>query len=392
MSTRRSHMLWIVGAAAIAIGGYAWLRPSPLEVEVTTASDGPLRVTLDQTAKTRVRHHVEIAAPVTGRLAEIAFDVGDTVRRGEVLARLSPAPLDPRARAEAEAMLAQATARAAEARAQLQQAEVALGEARRDDARTLRLATAGAIPTRDRERSGAELRVRLQDSVAAAARLAAAQDGIRASRASLMGADATRGGRGVPVPLVSPIAGRILRIFESHDRVVAAGTPLVEVGDPSQLEIVVDVLSRDASRIAIGMPMEVRRAGQATPVRAHVERVEPAAFTARSALGVDEQRVNVIGRFDAPTTGLGDAFEVDVSIVVWERPRVLRVPAAALVPLDSGWSVYAVRDGRAAQRPVGIGARGARDAEVTGGLAAGDSIVLRPDERLRNGGRVQPMR
>lgn len=392
MSTRRSRLLWIVGSVAVLVGGYAWLRPSPLEVDVTTASEGPLRVTLDQTGKTRVRHHVEIAAPVTGRLAEIAFEVGDTVRRGEVLARLSPAPLDPRARAEAQAMLAQASARAAEARAQLQQARVALDEARRDDARTLRLAAAGAIPVRDRERAEAELRVRLQDSLAAAARYSSAQDGIRAARASLMGADATRGGGGVPVPLVSPIAGRILRIFESHDRVVAAGTPLIEVGDPSQLEIVVDVLSRDASRVSVGMPMEVRRAGQATPARAHVERVEPAAFTARSALGVDEQRVNVIGRFDTPTTGLGDAFEVDVSIVVWERPHVLQIPSAALVPLDSGWSVYAVRDGRAMRHPVGIGARGARDAEVTSGLAPGDSLVLRPDERLRDGGRVRPVR
>lgn len=391
MSTGRRRLLWIVGSAVVALGLFAWLRPSPLDVEVATASAGPLRVTLDQTGKTRVRHHVELAAPVTGRLAEIAFDVGDTVRRGQVLARLTPAPLDPRARAEAQAMLAQATARAAEARAQLQQAHVALDEARRDDSRTLRLATAGAIAPRDRERSEAELRVRLQDSVAAAARLLAAQDGIRASQASLMGADASRGGSGVPVPLVSPIAGRILRLFESHDRVVAAGTPLIEVGDPSQLEIVVDVLSRDASRIAVGMPMEVRRAGQGAPMLAHVERVEPAAFTARSALGVDEQRVNVIGRFDAPVAGLGDAFEVDVSIVEWERTRVLRVPSATLVPLDSGWAVYAIRGGRAMRRPVGTGARGARDTEVTTGLAEGDSVVLRPDERVREGGRVRPL-
>ena len=138
------------------------------------------------------------------------------------------------------------------------------------------------------------------------------------------------------------------------------------------------------------MRLEVRTSGRA-PIVAHVSRVEPAAFTKRSALGVDEQRVNVIGTFEAPVSGLGDGFAVDVSIILWEGAQVLRVPSAALVPLDSGWAVYRVEDGVARRVPVTIGRRGARDVELLGGVSPGALVIGRPDERVRDGGRVRAL-
>lgn len=387
MVLSRMRVLWIVGGALV-VGAIAWrLRPEAYEVEVAPASLGSLRVTLEEEGVTRIRHHVEVAAPVSGRVEESRLTVGDSVRRGDVLVRVRPAPLDPRSRSEAQALVAQAASRAAEARAQLQQLHVALEEARRDYGRAQRLGAAGAIADRELEQVRNLVRMREREVEAGSARVAAAREGERAARATLLGADPGAAG-GSPVAVATPIDGVVLRLFESHDRVVAAGTPLVEVGDPSAIEVVSDVLSRDATRIARGMAMEVRTTGHA-PLMARVSRVEPAAFTKRSALGVDEQRVNVVGEFDGLVTGLGDAFEVDVSVILWEGTRILRVPSAALVPLDSGWAVYAVREGRARLLPVTIGERGTHEVEVKEGITAGTPVILRPDERLRDGGRVK---
>ena len=390
MRVTRSQVLWIVGAAA-AVGIVVWrLRPAPLEVEIAPVTVGTLRVTLEEDGLTRVRHHVEIAAPVSGRVDENRLAAGDVVEVGSVVATLHPSPLDPRSRAEAQALVAQAASRTQEARAQVQQVQLLLDEARRDRVRARRLATEGALPDREREQAEALVLARERELDAAMARVSAAREGERATRATLLGADPDGRAAGVPVLVRSPIRGRVLRLFEAHDRVVVAGTPLVEVGDPESLEVVSDILSRDASHVAVGMRLEVRTSGRA-PIVAHVSRVEPAAFTKRSALGVDEQRVNVIGTFGTPVSGLGDGFEVDVSIILWEGAQVLRVPSAALVPLDSGWAVYRVEDGLARRVPVTIGRRGAREVELLGGVSAGTLVIVRPDERVSDGGRVRAL-
>lgn len=390
MRVTRSQVLWIVGAAA-AVGIVVWrLRPAPLEVEIAPVTVGTLRVTLEEDGLTRVRHHVEIAAPVSGRVDENRLAAGDSVEVGGVVATLHPSPLDPRSRAEAQALVAQAASRTQEARAQVQQVQLLLDEARRDRVRARRLAMEGALPDREREQAEALVLARERELDAANARVSAAREGERATRATLLGADPGGRAAGVPVLVRSPIRGRVLRLFEAHDRVVVAGTPLVEVGDPGSLEVISDILSRDASHVAVGMRLEVRTSGRA-PIVAHVSRVEPAAFTKRSALGVDEQRVNVIGSFEAPVSGLGDGFEVDVSIILWEGAQVLRVPSAALVPLDSEWAVYRVEDGLARRVPVTIGRRGARDVELLGGVSPGALVIVRPDERVRDGGRVRAL-
>jgi HlyD family secretion protein len=269
----------------------------------------------------------------------------------------------------------------------VQQAIVALDEARRARTRAERLAAAGALAQRDMESAIAEERIRERDLEAARARESSAAQDERRARSALVASDPAGRGAAAAITLRSPIAGRVLRLYEEHDRVVPAGTPLVEIGDPRSLEIVSDVLSRDATAIVPGMPVIVRVPGR-EPLRAQVARVEPSAFTKVSPLGVEEQRVNVIGAFLQETFGLGDRFEVDVSIVLWEADSVLKVPSTALVPLDSTWAVYVVEQGEARLRPVTVGRRGAREAQVESGLSAGDRVILHPDERVVDGVRV----
>jgi HlyD family secretion protein len=364
------------------------LRPETLFVETAVVSTGPLQVTIDEDGLTRVVRHVEIAAPVSGRLTESTLRVGDTVSRGTAVGVLHPAPLDPRARAEAQAALASAQSLRTAARALVQQAVVALDEARRARTRAERLAAAGALAQRDLESTVANERIRDRELEAARARESSAAQDERRAQSALVSSDPAGGGTAAAVTLRSPIAGRVLRMYQEHDRVVAAGTPLIEIGDPRSLEIVSDVLSRDATTIIRGMPMIVRVPGR-EPLRAQVARVEPSAFTKVSPLGVEEQRVNVIGTFLQETFGLGDRFEVDVSIVLWEADSVLKVPSTALVPADSGWAVYVVDGGQARLRPVTVSRRGAREVQIDSGLAAGDSVILHPDERLADGTRVR---
>jgi HlyD family secretion protein len=217
---------------------------------------------------------------------------------------------------------------------------------------------------------------------------AAAQEERRV-RASLVEADPSQPGARAPVTVRAPMGGRVVRVLEEHDRVVPAGTSLLEIGDPADLEVVADMLTRDVGQIAAGAPMLVR-VGGGRELKARVKRVEPAAFTKVSPLGVQEQRLNVVGEFLDPPLGLGDQFEVDVSIVLWEGERVLKVPGGALFPADSGWGVFNVTGGRARRRKVSLGHRGARETEVRAGLRAGDSVIVHPDNRMRDGVRVTP--
>jgi HlyD family secretion protein len=389
MQISRRRIGWIAAGVAILLLVLWVLRPEALPVETAVVSSGPLQVTLDEDGLTRVVRHVEVAAPVSGRLTESRLRAGDTVFRGMVVGVMRPAPLDSRARAEAQAALASAQALRRAARALVEQAIVALDEAKRARSRAERLATAGALSPRDLETAIADDRIRQRDLEAARAREASAAQDERRAQSALVSSDPSGRSTAAAITLRSPMAGRVLRMFEEHDRVVPAGTPLIEIGDPRSLEIVSDVLSRDATTIVPGMAMVVRVPGR-EPLRAQVSRVEPSAFTKVSPLGVEEQRVNVIGTFLQETFGLGDRFEVDVSIVLWEADSVLKVPSTALVPVDSVWGVYVLDGGEARLRQISVGRRGAREVQISSGLAAGERVILHPDERLEDGTRVRP--
>jgi HlyD family secretion protein len=211
---------------------------------------------------------------------------------------------------------------------------------------------------------------------------------MQAARASMTGADPDEECEEV-VEVRSPIRGRVLRVPEQSERVVPAGATLLEVGDPSSLEIVAEILSTDAVRIRAGARVIIEEWGGDTALAGRVRTVEPSGFTKLSALGVEEQRVRVIVDPADRTIALGDGFRVETRIVVWESPRTLKVPLSALFRRGEEWSVFTVNDGRAYVRPVGIGHRSAFEAELLNGLVEGDSVVLHPTDQLSDGARVR---
>jgi HlyD family secretion protein len=394
--TRRRTLLLAAGLA-LALVPWWLLRPPPVAVELGEVTRGPLELTVDEEGETRVRQRFVVAAPATGRLLRIGLDEGDAVEVGEIVARIVPAPLDPRDRTAAEARLeaAEADQHAAAARAAL--AAAALAQAQRDLERSERLREAGARSDEELERARLA-RTRAQRELEAARFAAVAADhAVEAARAVLMSARTPRpaaGGEDCLTPgncieVRAPIAGRVLRVQEESERIVPAGTPLVEVGDPAAIEIVVDVLSADAVRIEPGADLWVEDWGGDTPLRATVRRVEPAGFTKISALGVEEQRVNVIADFEEPPDGLGDGYRIEARIVVWRAADVLRVPSSALFRRGEGWAVFRAEGGVARRREVEVGVRGPFAAEVKAGLAEGERVVLHPSDRLADGVRVR---
>jgi HlyD family secretion protein len=376
---------WIIGLTALtALAAAVVMRPDVVAVDVVSVERGPLAVTIDEDGITRIRNHAEIAAPVTGRLLASTLRAGDAVTRGQVVARIAPAPLDERSRRQAEAALAAAQAVRAQAEARVRQAEVMLTEARRNRSRAERLGDAGALSARSVESAQSEERVRERELEAARAGADAAMQGESQASLTLLGAGSS-GAAGV-VSVRAPIGGRVLRLVEEHERVVPAGSPLMEVGE-GELEIVVDVLSSDAARVRVGSRMKVNVPG-AAGFTAVVSRVEPSAFTKVSPLGVEEQRVNVIAALDTAPVGLGDRFRVATSIVLWSAESALTVPSTSLVPTDEGWGVYVVERGRARLRMVSLGQTGVRAVEVLSGINVGEVVISHPDERIKEGVRV----
>jgi len=375
----------LAAAALVLLAGIAYLlRPSPVPCEVGRVVRGDLRVTVEEEGKTRIRDRYVISAPAAGKLLRLGLEEGDPVKEGDVVARLEPIPLDERTRAEARARLqaAEAAKRATDAR--VRQVSESLEQARRNHKRADELAAQGLRSPEEREQmelSEATFAKELEAS-RFAARAAAYQ--AEAARATLL---ADQPG-GAAIAMRSPVTGRVLRVVQESERSVLAGSPVLEVGDPANLEIVIDLLSTDAVNVKPGAPVEID-GGEGRKLRAHVRLVEPSAFTKISALGVEEQRVNVIGDFDEPPGRLGDAFRVEGAITFWQGKGVLKVPASALFRRGDAWSVFAVDRGRARRRDVGIGHRSAAEAEVLRGLAEGETVILHPGDRVEDGVRVR---
>ena len=380
----------LVALAALGVLGAVVLafRPAAVPVELGSVARGDLRVTVEEEGKTRIRDRFVVSAPATGRLLRVQLKEGDAVGEGDVVARLEPLPLDERARAEARARLkaAEAAQRAAEAR--VRQIGTSLEQARRSHERADRLAGEGLRSSEDREQ--AELAeaslARELDAARFSARAAAFE--AEAARATLLADLPGRSGGNV-IGLKSPVTGKVLRVLQESERSILAGNPVLEVGEPTNLEIVVDLLSTDAVRVKPGAAMELD-GGEGRKLRARVRRVEPAAFTKISALGVEEQRVNVIGDLEEPPGRLGDAYRIEASITLWEGKGILEVPASALFRRGAGWSVFVAQDGRARLRGVEVGQRNPTEAQVLGGLKEGEKVVLHPSDRIEDGVRVRP--
>ena len=388
MKIRRRHVL--VGAVVAALGTLVlWaLRPDPVSVQTGTVDRGPLRVAVDEDGETRVRERYTASAPVTGRMERLTCEAGDSVAAGEVLARIFPLPLDTRSGREAAERLEVAEANASAARAREELSEAQWSEARRALERLERVdaQVRGAVTEQRLDRARTAERSANLAVEEARAGVTAATHELEAARAALLGSG---GSEGEPTLVRAPVSGRILRVHEECERVITAGAPIVEVGDPGALEVVVDVLTEDAARLRPGAAAYVVPGPSADTVPGVIDRIEPSAFTKVSPLGVEEQRVNVVVRFEAARLVLGDRYRVGVSLVAWEAQDVLRVPVSALFREGDAWAVFAVDDGRAARRLVTIGERNRRYARVESGLAAGDEVVMYPSDVVEDGTRVR---
>ena len=398
LSVRR---LGAAAAIALALGlVFLILRPEPVRIDVAHVERGPMRVTVDEEGRTRVRDRFTIAAPIAGRVARIALDAGDAVQRGAVVARMHPLPLDPRTHTEAVARVDAAEAARREADSRVEHARAALEQAQRTATRARHLGSVGTIGKEERELAELAEITGQKDLDAATFAAKAAAYNLEAARAALMapGSEdsqamvaACETGRDGCLELRSPINGQVLRVMEESERVVAVGTPLLELGDARALEVVVDVLSADAVKVKPGALMLIEEWGGQEALQARVRLVEPSGFTKVSALGVEEQRVNVVGDFVAAETPMADGYRVEARIVVWEGDDVVKVPASALFRRGGAWNVFVVDGGRARRRNVEVGQRSALEAQVLGGLNEGDVVIVHPSDQVDEGVRVAPL-
>jgi len=377
---------WGVAAAGtLIVAAAAWaLVPDPIDVDVARVTRGPLEVSIAEDGVTRIRERYEVAAPVAGRLLRVDVHPGDLVSPGSPLMRIEPVPLDPKQEAQLAARLESAQRAAREAQVLVRRARDAARRAHSEAERIGRLA-AGAIVSRDAlEAARTAESMAAKEQEAARFRAEATAYDVAVAKAAL-GTDAAE------VVVRSPVRGRVLQVLHESERVVAAGTPLVLVGDPSSLEIVADFLTTDAVRIQPGANVRVERWGGSQPLHARVRLVEPAAFTKISALGVEEQRVNVIcDLVDAPAT-LGDQYRVDVRVVLWSG-TAMKVPATALFTTADQWNVFVLRDGRARLQRVGTGQLSDTEVEITGGLQPNDTILIHPSDQIHDGVRISARR
>lgn len=376
----------LVVAAIVA----AAIWPQSMEVSVVRAERGPMQVTVDEDGETRVRDRFLVTAPVSGRVQRIEIEPGDKVVRGKtVLARITPAEsplLDPRTRGELSASVDAGTAAVGQARAERQRAVTALDRARSTLRRQEELMKAGAISSDALEAS--ETAVTSAEDAVRAAEFAErrAEGELQLARARLAAPSAA--GRSVDV--VAPIDGTILKRLRESEGVVPVGEPLLEIGEPGRMEIVSDLLSTDAVRVSPGAEVLIEQWGGGHTLHGRVRRIEPSGFMKVSALGVEEQRVNVIIDFTDPAEAvrLGDGYRVEVRIVLWKDDSVLKVPVGGLFREGEGWAVFVVEEGRVRRQTVQLGQRNENDGQITSGLEAGATIVLHPPDTLTDGTRV----
>lgn len=393
--TRRKNWtgpLVLGGIALAGVGALTWsFMPQSVLVESAAVQSGSLVVEVVDDGRTRVIDDFVISSPLGGRLVRPTLHPGDEVTEGQVVARLVPAEaplLDARSRAEAQATLAASVDARGQAAAAIEATTIDLERARRDAASAHALAQAGGATPRQLEELDAVVRLREQQLASARFAMQVATHQIEVARAVV---GRMHGGEGESFDLTAPTAGRVLRVMQTSDGPVAPGTPILDIADPSALEVVVDVASADAVRIPVAAPVQIARWGGDSTLAAHVASVEPAAFTRVSALGVEEQRVNVVCQIDSPRevwSRLGDGYRVEARLTIDRHDDVLLVPEVAVFRRDDGFAAFRIKDGRASLVPITLGLRNGLEAEVLGGLAEGDRVVLHPGDAVTDGARV----
>ena len=386
----------VVGiAAALALGVWA-MMPRPVAVETAAVSKGKFVATVDEDGKTRIRERYVVAAPLPGRLSRVRLKAGDQVKADDAIVSIMPSPapfLDPRSRREAEERLGAADASRERSKAVVERAQAQTVQAKIDLDRTRTLTERGASTAQALERAETAMRVAERDLRAAQFQDHAAEHELAQAKALLV--QYSSGGDTPPErwTVTAPVSGLVLKVLQESETIVQPGTPILEIGDPRDLELVVDVLSTDAVEIRPGAEVAIEHWGGPGVLTGRVRRVEPAAFTKISTLGVEEQRVNVLIDIASPPkdwSGLGDAYQLDTRITVFSRDDATIVPTGALFRSGEGWSVYVVSDGRAQRRAVELLRRSGRFAAVSAGVQAGEQVIVYPSDRIAPDVRVEP--
>ena len=383
---------WVPYLGAVVLAGLVTggLWPKPVPIETARVTVGALRVTVNEEGKTRIKQRYVVCAPVVGQLRRIPFKAGAEVAAGDTVAVIepvSPTLLDVRARASSEAKRDTAAANVEKARA-------AHTFATSDLKRTEKLHADKTVSVQELE--NAQWR-----EASAAKEEAAAESALRQAEAELAEfMPSTLGATNAPYQpqeVKAPIRGRVLRVQEENARVVLMGTPLLEIGDPTDLEVVIEVLSRDGAAVAPGSKVEFEQWGRpdAPPLLGQVRLVEPAAFTKISALGVEEQRVNVVADLLTPPEerrNVGDNFRVEAKIILWEATNAVKAPAGALFRHGDQWAAFVVANGRAELRVVKAGRSNGIEMQVLEGLREGEEVAIYPGSRVRQGQRVRTIK
>lgn len=379
-------LLVVAGLVVLAAVGYGFM-PKPVAVDTAAVSRGELLVTIDNEGRARVKDRFVLFAPVHGQLSRISLKAGDAVAAGTLVALLKAAPaapLDARMLAQAEAELGAAEAARKQAASALEGAEAELAFAIAEVTRQEKL-----LPARNTTQEALDAALTRRSAARAARDSAAfgrevAEYRAAAARAAMVTGDGAPGS----IEVRSPVAGRVLRVLRESAGAVAAGEPLVEVGDPAALEVVTDLLSRDAVKVAPKMPVRLERWGGDTLLKGTVRLVEPHAFTKLSALGVEEQRVNVVIDFDEPReryAALGDGYRAEARVVLAQAVNVLKLPAGAVFNHDGAPAVFVVRNGRAVLTKLQTGRRNGLEVEVVGGVSEGEQVIVSPPDAIADG-------
>lgn len=383
-------VLVVVALAALAVWAF---RPQAVPADFATVTRGPLSVTVEEEGRTRVRDRYVVSAPLPGWMLRIELEPGDPVIAGRtVVARFQPADpalLDGRARAELEARVRASEAALGGARADRERVRTELDFARLELERARQLVEERVLARRELEATERQAQALERALQSADFAVRTAQHQLEQAKSSLV---QTRGGRdGALIPLHSPVNGVVLRRLQESESVVPTGQPLLEVGDLDDLEIVADLLSSAAVLVRPGQAVHIEQWGGARPLGGRVQRIEPSGFTKISALGVEEQRVNVIIDLEDDREAwrsLGDGYRVEVRVVVWHADEVLKVPVSSLFRHEGLWAVYKVENDRAVRQVIEVGQRNGLEAEVLGGLSAGDRIIAYPSEAVGDGVKV----
>ncbi len=387
----RKFVPWVIGLALVAAIIFA-LMPKPLEVEVATVSTGPLVVSVLEEGKTRIRHRYTISAPVAGLLRRVELRAGARIEAGQtVLAVLESEPssfLDPRARAEAEARVKGAEATKMQRETQIERARSALDLAEKEFVRARALKKSGAIATKDWDTAESQVAILTRELHAAEFALRVADFEVAQAQAALMQALSPSAEKSEPYKIIAPVTGYVLNVMEESSRVVTPGTAIMEVGDPTDLEAEIELLSSDAVAVGVGAEVSIEQWGGETPLRGKVSVVEPGGYTKVSSLGVEEQRVKVRADFLDPLPpgkSLGDRYRVEARIVTWRGENVLQVPTGALFRRGGDWMAFLFDAGKARRTKVEIGHNNGVAAEVRSGLTAGQRVLVHPPDAVADG-------